>query len=123
MVTSATRPPSNDLLAALPSADYERFAARLESFPLKLKEILHRPGETIEHVYFPGGGFLSVLTVLEDGGRVEVATIGREGVAGLPAALDGGGPSSSETMVQAASETCYRMSRIDFRREMDQRGA
>lgn len=121
---SATRPPPrNHLLASLPSADYDRLAATLDIIPLRLKHVVHAAGDTVQHVYFPGGGFLSVLTVLEDGGRVEVATIGQEGVAGLLAALDGGDPSPSETIVQAEMDTCYRMSRTDFRREMDQRGA
>src|SRR5688572_4982200 len=124
MATSATRPPpSNHLLASLPSADFDRLVSTLDVIPLKLKHILHKAGDTMEHVYFPGAGFLSVLTVLEDGGRVEVATIGREGVAGLPAALDGDDPSASETMVQAEMDTCYRMSRKNFRHEMNQRGA
>ena len=124
MAASMThRPPSNHLLASLPPADFDRLAATLDIIPLKLKVVLHNPGDSVQHVYFPGEGFLSVLTVLEDGGRVEVATIGREGVAGLPSAMDGGDPSPSETMVQAEMDTCYRMSRADFRREMDQRGA
>jgi hypothetical protein len=38
-------------------------------------------------VYFPGGGFCSMLTVLEDGSMVEIATVGREGVVGVYAAL------------------------------------
>ena len=124
MAESANRPPPhNHLLASLPVGDYTRLASTFDIIPLKLKEILQQAGEPVQHVYFPGGGFLSVLTVLEDGGKVEVATIGREGVAGLPAALDGGDPSPSETLVQAEMDTCYRMSRTDFRREMDQRGA
>ena len=122
MATSANRPPPNHLLASLPAADFDRLSSTLDVIPLKLKTILHKPGAKVEHVYFPGGGFLSVLTVLEDGGRVEVATIGREGVAGLPAAMDGGDPSPSETLVQAEMDVCYRMSRTDFRREMDRRG-
>jgi hypothetical protein len=57
-------------------------------------------------VYFPGGGFCSVLTVLEDGTMVEVATIGREGVVGVAAVFDGDGTASrSLSMVQAATET------------------
>jgi CRP-like cAMP-binding protein len=124
MVTSANRPPPrNHLLASLPPADFDRLSSKLDIIPLKLKHVVHTAGDAVEHVYFPGEGFLSVLTVLEDGSRVEVATIGREGVAGLPAALDGGDPSPSETMVQAEMDTCYRMSRADFRREMEQRGA
>jgi CRP-like cAMP-binding protein len=54
---------------------------------------------------------------------VEVATIGREGVVGVFAALDGGPLPPSTAMVQAATDTCYRMTAGAFRREMDRRGA
>jgi CRP-like cAMP-binding protein len=124
MAKSANRPPpSNHLLASLPAADFDRIASTLDVIPLKLKHVVHTAGDAVQHVYFPGGGFLSVITVLEDGRKVEVATIGREGVAGLPAAMDGGDPSPSETLVQAEMDACYRLSREDFRREMDRRGA
>src|SRR5256885_12050563 len=52
-------------------------------------DLLHKPGEPIREVYFPGGGFCSMLTVLEDGGMVEIATVGREGMVGVSAVLDG----------------------------------
>ena len=120
------RPPPagnpNQLLASLPTADYTRLVPTLDVIPLKLKEMIQKPGEPLQHVYFPAGGFFSVLTVLEDGGMVEVATIGREGMVGALAATDGG-PASSATLVQAASDTCYRMPVAAFRAEMDRRGA
>jgi CRP-like cAMP-binding protein len=120
------RPPpgavQNLLLAALPAIDRDRLMSTLELIPLKVKELLQKPGEPIRHVYFPGGGFMSIVAVLEDGGMVEVATIGREGAVGVMAALDGTPPSSA-SMVQGASETCYRMSAEAFRNEMDRRGA
>jgi CRP-like cAMP-binding protein len=118
------RPPAkieNALLAALPRDEYNRLAPALDVIPLKLKVVLHNPGEAIQHVYFPGGGFLSLLTVLEDGNLVEVATIGREGMAGVSAAWDGGVVPFT-TMVQAEMDTCYRMTADVFRREMDRRG-
>src|SRR5690349_19246096 len=91
---SANRPPptavQNVLLAALPPSEYQRIAPKLEVVSLKLKTTLHKAGEAVQHVYFPAGGFCSVLTVLEDGNMVEVATIGREGMVGVSAAWDGG---------------------------------
>jgi CRP-like cAMP-binding protein len=90
--------------------------------PLTLKEILHKPGEPVERVYFPGGGFCSILTVLENGDMVEVATIGREGMIGV-AAMVSGDLASSLTMVQGESDTCYTMTASAFRDEMDRRGA
>ena len=115
--------PQNLLLAALPPEDYSRLAPALEVVPLKLKDILHKPGEPLQHVYFPGGGgFCSLLTVLQDGGMIEVATIGREGMVGVSAVLDGGRvPSCS--MVQAEMATCHRMTVDALRRETDRHGA
>jgi CRP-like cAMP-binding protein len=123
---SSNRPPPtgnpNRLLAALPAADYTRILPSLTVVPLKLKDILHKPGEQIRDVYFPGGGFCSMLTVLEDGSMVEVATIGREGIVGVTAVLDGT-PVTSAAMVQGATDTCYRMKVDAFRREVDRHGA
>jgi CRP-like cAMP-binding protein len=127
LTPSAAKGPStgtirNLVLAALPKPDRERLLASLDVVPLKLKDFLHKPGERIQFVYFPGGGFLSIVTVLEDGGMVEVATIGREGVVGVTAVLDGI-PLPSASMVQGESDTCYRMTADAFRREMGHRGA
>jgi CRP-like cAMP-binding protein len=104
---SANRPPPtgnpNRLLAALPAADYTRILPSLTVIPLKLKEFLHKPGDPIREVYFPGSGFCSILTVLQDGSKVEIATIGREGMIGVSAVLDGM-PVTSAAMVQGATE-------------------
>jgi CRP-like cAMP-binding protein len=122
-LASVTRPPTNQLLAALPLVDYTRLAGTLETVPLKLKAPIHKPDEAIEFVYFPGGGFCSVLTVLKDGSMVEVATIGREGMVGISAMLNGNHPSPSLAMVQGETGACYRMPVAVFRSEMERRGA
>ena len=126
---SASRSPSeapspaaaNELLAALPAEVLQRLSPALERVPLALKEILHRPGDPIEYVYFPGAGFVSELTVLESGDMVEVATVGREGMVGIFAS-DGEERAPSLSMVQAAIEVCYRLRATVFREEMDRRG-
>lgn len=53
---------------------------------------------------------------------VDVATIGREGMVGASAILDAGAREPSATMVQAATDTCYRMTSAAFRAELDRRG-
>lgn len=122
---SSNRPPAitslNRLLAALPADEHRRIAPSLDVVPLKLKHLLHKPGERIQYVYFPGGGFCSIVTVLENGSMVEVATIGREGAVGAIGAVDGTAMQSA-TMVQGETDTCYRMTADAFRREMDRRG-
>ena len=120
--TTNRPPPANQLLAALPPEVFERVAPALDVIPLELKRFLHKAGEPIHEVYFPGGGFCSMVTVLDDGSMVEVATVGREGMLGMSAVLNGD-PSPSATMVQAEMDTCYRMSAKTFRDEMDRRDA
>jgi CRP-like cAMP-binding protein len=124
--SAANRPPPKEnrnlLLAALPADEYKRIVQFVDVIPLKLKTLLHPVGEPIEHVYFPGGGFCSMLAVLQDGGMVEVATIGREGMVGVTAVIDGT-PASATSMVQGETDTCYRMTADAFRREMDRRDA
>ena len=112
----------NRLLAALSASVFERIRPLLDVMPLTLKSVLHKPGEPVDHVYFPGGGFCSVLTVLADGGMVEVLTIGREGMVGVSAVVNGSARDPSITMVQAVSDVCYRMSTGVFEAEMNRRG-
>src|SRR5476649_636256 len=45
------------------------------------------PAGLLKHAYFPQGGVLSLLTVLENGSAIETANIGREGAFGLLAAM------------------------------------
>jgi len=110
------------VLAHLPRADLRRFEADLEVVNLPLKQFLHRPGEVIDAVYFPGSGFCSELTVLENGDMVEVATIGREGVVGLYAMAEKP-VAPSATMVQAEMTICHRLPAPVFRREVAAGGA
>ena len=57
---SANKPPPTDnpnrLLAALPAADYARIFPSLTLVPLKLKDVLHKPGEPIRDVYLRAVG-------------------------------------------------------------------
>ena len=52
---------------------------------IRPKQILHRPGEPLEYVYFPNGGVFSVTTLLPNGTAVEAATVGDEGMVGIEA--------------------------------------
>lgn len=113
----------NLLLAALPAEAYRRVSRSLETIPLILKEVLHKPGVLLDYVYFPGGGFCSILTILDDGSMVEVATVGREGMLGISAILNRRQPVPSITMVQAAADICYRIPIEAFRLELERRGA
>ncbi len=111
----------NRILAALPPGDYARVRKSVEVVPVKLRQILHVPGDPIEFVYFPGSGFCSVLAVLDDGRMIEVATVGREGVVGTAAMLDGM-PSTHATMVQSDIDPCFRMNISAYQEEVKRLG-
>lgn len=121
-IPAESGPSPNRLLASLPAEDYRRLLPLLRPEVLKLKKVIYKPGDVVNDVYFPGGGFLSVVTVLANGDMVEVATIGREGMVGISAST-AGYRESTLTMVQMETELCSRMPAAAFRREMDRQGA
>jgi CRP-like cAMP-binding protein len=77
----------NQSLGALEADARKRLAAHLEPVKLTLGAIVCEAGGLLKHAYFPQGGVLSLLTVLEDGSAIETANIGREGAFGLFAAM------------------------------------
>jgi CRP-like cAMP-binding protein len=77
----------NQLLGALEPTARERLAPHLERVTHKLDDVVCDAGGLLQHAYFPEGGVLSLLTVLENGDAIETANIGREGAFGLFAAM------------------------------------
>jgi CRP-like cAMP-binding protein len=75
----------NRLLNLLPSDEYSRLQPTLHKVDLKLSEVLYEARSQIEQIYFPINCVLSAVTVMSDGHAIEVATIGNEGLSGLPA--------------------------------------
>ena len=79
----------NQVLDGLPDDVRERVMVQMVPMSLKVKKVLFEPGELIEHVYFPLSGVISLVTPLRSGDIVEVATIGNEGIAGVPLQANG----------------------------------
>jgi CRP-like cAMP-binding protein len=46
--------------------------------------VIARPGESIEYGFFPISGMISVVALMSEGLGAEVATVGNEGMIGLP---------------------------------------
>ncbi len=57
---------------------------------LKAKHTAYEPGKPIEHVYFPLNSVISIAAGTRQERAVEVATIGNEGMVGLPVFLGAG---------------------------------
>lgn len=103
MAKNSAIPVTNRLLTALPAEEYKRLLPYLEIVSLKLKQVLYEPREPIRHIYFPNNGIVSLLSVLEDNASVEVATVGNEGLIGLPV-FQGVGTTFSKAIVQLAGD-------------------
>jgi CRP-like cAMP-binding protein len=76
----------NRLLGALPPEELEQLMPLLESVPLVDGMPIYEPNVPIAHVYFPISGVVSMVSEMTEG-TVEVGTIGREGMTGLPLVL------------------------------------
>ena len=115
---------TNRLLAALPDDDYERLLPDMKIVPLTVKQVLHQRERPIRHVYFPNGGVCSFTAVMQNGTRVEVATVGKEGMVGIRTFLGGNHP-FSETFVQSASpdSTAVQLPTELFRQELARHAA
>jgi CRP-like cAMP-binding protein len=95
--------PGNRLLARLPRDEYKRLAPHLKIVPLEFKQILYEARSPMDYAYFPNRGVVSALAVMEDGRAIEVATVGNEGMMGLPL-LVGAKTAANRAMVQVPGE-------------------
>jgi CRP-like cAMP-binding protein len=109
-------PQGNRLLARLPPEEFQRLLPRLQVVSLALKQVLYEARSLIDYAYFPNRGVISALTVMEDGRAIEVATIGDEGMMGLPL-LVGAKITTNRMIVQVPGEA-MRMSEDVLREEV-----
>jgi len=117
---SPHNPNQNHLLAALPTAEFERVAANLELVPMRLGESVYEPGGQLQHVYFPTTAIVSLLYVLESGASAEIAGVGNEGILGISLFM-GGNTTPSSAVVQTAGHG-YRLPGKLLRAEFNRAG-
>src|SRR6185369_6251571 len=118
---SAPSPNQNHLLAALPTAEFDRLAKHLEPVAMPLGQILYEPGSQLQHAYFPTTAIVSLHYVTESGASAETAGVGNEGVVGVSLFM-GGGTTPSSAVVQTAGDA-YRLDRGILKEEFDRGGA
>ena len=114
-------PRRNLLLANLPETEYQRLLPMLEPVDLELHEVMFARGKPIEHLYFPLDCVLSLLATVDGDMPVEVATIGYEGMSGLPVFL-GTAESPNDCICQIPG-SAVRLSSADLRRFLVDDGA
>jgi CRP-like cAMP-binding protein len=113
-------PLQNQLLAALPAADFARWLPLLEPVDLPLGQVLYESGGTLEHAYFPTNAIISMLYVMENGASAEIAVVGQEGVVGISLFM-GGGSTPSRAVVQSAGRG-FRLDAQHLKQEFDRAG-
>ncbi|HSP57795.1 MAG TPA: Crp/Fnr family transcriptional regulator [Halomonas sp.] len=112
MTSLAQIPLTNQLLGQLPADERDAFMAACETVELAFGEVLVEPAERVTHVYFPLDGFISLIAILDDENRLEVAMAGREGMMGISLVL-GIDESPLRALVQGAG-SALRMEAARF---------
>ena len=120
MVTPQS-PNQNHLLAALPTAEFERIASSLELVAMPLGEVLYESSGQLQHAYFPTTAIVSMHYVMESGASSEIAGAGNEGVLGISLFM-GGNTTPSRAIVQTAGHG-YRLKTRLLMEEFNRGGA
>jgi len=104
--------PRNRLLLALPALNLKRLLPGLEQICCQRAQVLMDADSSLDHVFFPDSGVVSVVAVYADGRVIEMATIGREGCSGVQAIL--GAKRSSVRLLVQIPGSAAKMSRVAF---------
>jgi len=116
MAKARPAPYANRLLALLPAGDQQRLLPKLELVPLNYRSVLFRALAPLDYAYFPNNGVVSLVSHMQDGTGIEVATIGREGMLGGPLVL-GVNAMPAQAIVQVPGEA-LRLSAAALRTEV-----
>lgn len=113
-------PKQNRILRSLTPDGYARLQDDLDLVHLERGQVLYEPGDTSGYVYFPITCIVSLVFTTQKGGTAELATIGNEGLVGLPFVL--GGQTTTHQVVVLSAGAAYRLKVEVFRWELEQSG-
>jgi CRP-like cAMP-binding protein len=85
--TTAGNRVGNKVLLSIPDKEYALIRPHLEFLSMPHHLSLYEPGQPLEFVHFPNTGMVSLVIATEDGKTVEVGEVGKEGFAGIQAAV------------------------------------
>jgi CRP-like cAMP-binding protein len=112
---------TNRLLATLSGASLEAIRPDLDLKPLRMRQVLQSRGEKLHQVVFPLLGVASMVSLGDSGNSIEVATVGSEGMVGLPLFL-GSEKASVEVFMQVPGEGLH-LHAAAFRKHLDREPA
>lgn len=110
-------PARNRLLLALPPRQMKRLTPEIERIECAPGQVLVDADQPLDDIFFPETAVISVVAVYENGGIIEMATIGREGCTGTQAVF-GARVSPSRLLVQIPG-IAMRMPRQVFLNAME----
>jgi CRP-like cAMP-binding protein len=92
--------PENRLLAVFPRDIHQRLGTRMRTVDLPHGQVLQRPGETIERVYFPLTCLISITVTMTDGATSEAGIVGNREMVGVNAFMGGRETTQTEYVAQ-----------------------
>ncbi len=114
-------PRQNQLLAALPEAEWRAWLPLLEPVQLTQGQVLCESGSTPAHVVFPTTAIVSLLYMTQEGSSAEIAVVGNDGVVGVSLFM-GGNATPSRAVVQQPGEG-FRLRAQVVKNEITRSGA
>ncbi|HEU5231294.1 MAG TPA: Crp/Fnr family transcriptional regulator [Terriglobales bacterium] len=110
------RQSANHLLGSLPERTQKQLLSKMDRVELVPRKVLYDPNQAIAHVYFPEEGVISLVSTMKEGAALEIATVGKEGMVGVPVLL-GADSSPLQAFAQVPGHA-LKMSAPDFRHEL-----
>lgn len=109
----------NWILAKLNKLERESIISCMELFDIEPREVLYEPDRAMENAYFPESGIMSIVTLIRDGPSVEAATVGYEGMVGIPLVLGSDTTTTTRAFCQISGRV-WRISADDLHKQMRQ---
>ena len=110
--------PANKLLRLLKPAAYARLAPKLAPVHLAARQVLYRPEQSIDEVFFPETAVIAQVSIMPNGDTLETATVGLEGASWISASI--GAPSMPCETIVAIAGDAHALSIADLDLEMQE---
>lgn len=107
----------NLFLDSLTRGELDSLLAAASVEQMEIRHLLFEPEDELRYVYFPLSGVISLVTPMIEGDAVEMATVGNEGVVGLPWVREAGVHAHARGICQVRGES-IRVTADKFREEL-----
>jgi hypothetical protein len=116
LMTPANKRPANKLLRLLEASAYGRLAPKLKRTELRARQVLYKPEQSIDMIYFPENAVICQMAVMRNGDTLETATVGPEGASWISASI--GAPSMPCETIVAIAGAAHALDIHDLENEM-----